>query len=358
MRRALVLAKRGKTSPNPMVGAVVVKDGVIVGEGYHRRAGEPHAEVMALRAAGDKARGAAIYVTLEPCCHYGKTPPCSKAVIEAGISSVVVAMVDPHAKVCGQGLAEIEAAGIKTEVGLLEDQAKKLNEVFIKHITTGLPFVTLKMAMTLDGKIATRTGDSKWISCEASRRIVHRVRDRVDAVMVGVGTVLADDPELTARIGNRKSYPKRIIVDSRARTPANAKIFDLPDGETIIAVTQSAPESNIRKLEQAGARIIYIEENDSLVSLPDLMKKLGEMSITSILLEGGGRIAASALAAGIVDKVMVFVAPKIIGGESAKTPVEGLGVEFMAGAIHFERLTTRNVGCDILIEAYPCSQDS
>lgn len=357
MRRALALAKRGKTSPNPMVGAVIVKDGVIVGEGYHKRAGEPHAEVMAIRAAGDKARGAAMYVTLEPCCHYGKTPPCTKAVITAGITSVAAAMVDPDANVCGKGITELNAAGIRTDVGLLEDQARKINEVFIKHRTTGQPFVTLKMAMTLDGKIATRTGDSKWVSCEQSRRIVHGVRDRSDAIMVGVGTILADDPELTVRIGKKIGYRTRIVVDSRARTPANAKMLALPQGETIIAVTKSAPDANIRKLERAGARILYIEENGGLVDLQDLMKKLGSMNITSILLEGGGRIAASALAAGVVDKIMVFIAPKIVGGESAKTPIEGPGIELIADAVHFERLTTRNVGCDILIEAYPCSQD-
>lgn len=352
MRRALALARRGRTSPNPMVGAVIVRDGEIVGEGYHRRAGMPHAEVEAIKAAGDKARGAVMYVTLEPCCHFGRTPPCTQAVIAAGISHVEAAMVDPNPAVSGKGLAELQTAGVTTGVGILEDQARKLNEVFIKHTTTRLPFVTLKFAMTLDGKIATRTGDSKWISCDKSRRIVHGVRSRVDAVMVGVGTLLADDPELSARQG-RVSYPTRVVVDSKALAPADAKMFSLP-GETIIATTQSAPEDRIVKLKQAGARILIIEEDAGRVSLPSLMRALGETGVTSILLEGGGRIAASALSSGVVDKVIVFIAPKIIGGAEARTPVEGLGVAMMAEAFALERLKVRNIGCDIMIEAYPC----
>lgn len=356
MRRALALARRGRTSPNPMVGAVVVKDGRIVAEGYHRRAGEPHAEAAALDEAGDEARGATLYVTLEPCCHYGRTPPCTKAIISAGVSSVVAAMRDPNPLVSGKGLAELEAAGIGTDVGLLQEQARKLNEVYVKFVTTRLPFVTLKLAMTLDGKIATRTGDSRWVSCEQSRRMVHRLRERSDAVMVGVGTVLADDPELNARNGKRITYPTRVIVDSQGRTPATARVLLQPAGETVVAVTDAAPAGRVRKLEEAGARILPVEERGSLVSLPHLMQKLGEIGITSVLIEGGGSIAASALAAGIVDKVIVFVAPKIVGGESARTPVEGPGVETMDDALQLERLTVRNVGCDLLIEAYPCSR--
>jgi diaminohydroxyphosphoribosylaminopyrimidine deaminase/5-amino-6-(5-phosphoribosylamino)uracil reductase len=294
-----------------------------------------------------------MYVTLEPCCHFGRTPPCTQAVIAAGISHVEAAMVDPNPLVSGNGLKELNAAGITTAVGLCEGEAQLLNEVFIKHKTTGLPFVTLKFAMTLDGKIATRAGDSKWISCEKSRQIVHRIRERVDAVMVGVGTLLADDPELSARLGRRVSYPTRIVIDSKALTPLDARMLSLP-GETIIAVTNAAPEEKIRKLKQAGVRILIIEEDAGRVSLPALMRELGALGIAGILLEGGGRIAASALSAGVVDKVIAFIAPKIVGGAEARSPIEGLGVAKMAEAYHFERVKVRNVGCDIMVEAYPC----
>lgn len=358
MRRALVLAKRGKTSPNPMVGAIVVKDGKIVGEGYHRKAGEAHAEVVALEMAGKLAKGAELYVTLEPCSHFGRTPPCTKAIIASGIKSVVAAMVDPNPKVAGNGLAELEAAGIKTSVGLLEDKARKLNERFIKYITTGMPFVTLKLAMTLDGKIAAQSGDSKWISCADSRKMVHRLRERTDAILVGIGTVLADNPELTARIGNRKSYPARVIADSRARIPVDAKILSQPKGETIIAVSTGAPENKLVKLKQAGARIIEVAGSNGQVDLSALMKELGRMQIASVLIEGGGNIAASALSAGIVDKILVFIAPKIVGGKSAKTPVEGLGALSMTDALRLENMSVKKIGCDILVEAYPCLQDS
>jgi diaminohydroxyphosphoribosylaminopyrimidine deaminase / 5-amino-6-(5-phosphoribosylamino)uracil reductase len=355
MRRALALARRGITSPNPMVGAVIVRDGRIVGEGYHKAAGMPHAEVGAIESAGEAARGATMYVTLEPCCHWGRTPPCAKAVIASGISSVHAAMVDPDPRVAGKGIAELEAAGIETHVGLLEDQARKLNEVFIKYAATGLPFVTLKYAMTLDGKIATQSGDSKWISCDASRRIVHKLRERNDAILVGIGTLLSDDPSLSARVGSRVTYPIRIVVDAKAETPPSAKLLSLP-GETVIAVTNSATEEKMRKLKLPGVRIVTIEETNGRVRLPSLMRTLGEMKITSVFIEGGGRIAASALSSGIVDKVIGFVAPKIVGGESAKSPVEGDGVQTMSDALHFEISGVRNIGCDIMIEAYPCSR--
>lgn len=357
MRRALTLARRGITSPNPMVGAVIVKDGEIVGEGYHQRAGEAHAEVVALQKAGKLAKGAALFVTLEPCCHYGRTPPCTKAIIAAGISSVTAAMVDPNPKVEGKGIKELQSAGIKTAVGLLEDQAQKLNEIYVKFITTGLPFVTLKLAMTLDGKIATRTGDSKWISSEKSRRMVHQLRRRSDAVLIGVGTVIADDPELTGRIGNHAAYPARIIMDSRARMPLQSKILSQPGGRTIIAVTNRAPNENLKRLEQAGACIIVIEEENGQVSPKALLSTLGGMNITSVLIEGGSHIAASFLSAGVTDKVMFFIAPKIAGGESARTAVGGLGIAAMGDALELKDMTVRRIGRDILVEAYPCSQD-
>jgi len=355
MRRALTIAKRGRTSPNPMVGAVIVKNGRIIAEGWHKRAGEPHAEIIALKKAGQLARGADLYVTLEPCCHYGKTPPCVDAIIEAGIASVTAAMVDPNPMVAGRGIERLNAAGIRTKVGMLGDEAARLNEAFVKYITAGRPFITLKYAMTLDGKIATRTGDSKWISGEESRRLVHRIRERSDAIMVGIGTVISDNPELTARVSKRTVYPKRIVVDTHARTPTSIKMLSLP-GETIIAVGESAEDDRVRKLEKAGARILKVEESNEHIDMKSLAYALGKMEITSVLLEGGGTLASAALEAGIVDKIIAFIAPKIVGGAEAITPVEGLGIDEMVQAAQFEISKTRRVGKDIMIEAYPCSQ--
>ncbi len=356
MLRALALAKRGKTSPNPMVGAIIVKDGKIVGEGYHRRAGEAHAEVVALRQAGEQARGAAIYVTLEPCCHYGKTPPCTQAIIESGVTKVVAAIVDPNPKVAGRGIALLKSAGIETQVGLLEDKALKLNEVFIKYVKTGMPYVTLKLAMSLDGKTATRTGESKWISCEASRQVVHRLRKRCDAIVIGIGTALADNPSLTARIGKTTAYPTRVVVDSKARTPTDSNLFRQPKGETVVAVTSEAPRENLRNLENVGACVITVDDACGKVNLKSLFEQLAELGLTNLLMEGGGQLAASALSAGVVDKILVFIAPLIVGGEEARTAVEGLGIASMADALRIDGIRVRNVGCDILIEGYPCSQ--
>jgi diaminohydroxyphosphoribosylaminopyrimidine deaminase/5-amino-6-(5-phosphoribosylamino)uracil reductase len=336
-----------------MVGAVVVRDGQIVGKGYHPYAGAPHAEVFALRDAGDLARGACLYVTLEPCCHHGKTPPCADVVIESGVSEVVAAMVDPNPLVSGKGLAKIEAAGIKTTVGVLEEEARKLNESFIKHVTTGLPFITLKMAMTLDGKIATRTGDSKWITGKSARRYVHRLRRSSDAVLVGIGTVLADDPELTVRLCRPgKKCPARVVVDAFARTPVDAKIFS-SDGQVILAVTNSARDDKILELEKAGAVVLRIDGRGGFVNLRDLALKLGEMGVQSILIEGGGELAAGALESKVVDKVLTFIAPKIAGGKSAKTPVEGNGAELMSEAISLKDVRIRRFGQDIAVEGYP-----
>jgi diaminohydroxyphosphoribosylaminopyrimidine deaminase / 5-amino-6-(5-phosphoribosylamino)uracil reductase len=348
---ALRLAARGHTSPNPMVGAVVVKGDVIVGRGYHPKAGEPHAEVFALREAGDKARGSTLYVTLEPCSHFGRTPPCADAVIQSGVSRVVAAMVDPNPKVAGSGLDKLTRAGIEVTVGVLEEQARKLNEAYVKVITTGMPFVTLKMAMTLDGKIATHAGDSKWISGEESRRLVHRMRSHADAVVVGAGTALTDDPLLTARSGKSSRQPARVIVDELARMSPDAQVFRAEGGQAIVATTSQAAPDDLRKLEAAGARIVIIEGKDGLVDLPALFRELAGFGMINIILEGGGELNAGALRAGIVDKVVMFMAPKIIGGRHAKTPVEGAGSASMADALKLTDLRTRRCGEDIVVTA-------
>ena len=355
MRRALELAARGRTSPNPMVGAVIVKAGEIVGEGYHHKAGTPHAEVHAINSAGEKAKGAQLYVTLEPCCHRGRTPPCTKAIIQAGISSVVMAMYDPNPLVPGKGKAMLENYGITVQSGLLEQEARKLNEFYIKYITTGLPFVILKSAMSLDGKIATYTGKSKWITSETSRRKVHEIRDTVDAILVGIGTVINDNPSLTTRLMDRKGKDAvRIIVDSDARIPLPSKVLNLDStAPTLIAVTPKALEDKISQLKSAGAEVIVIpERNDGRVNLKALMEGLGKREITSVMIEGGSEINASALKEGIVDKVMIFIAPKFIGGRTAPGLLGGQGIEHLSSAIGLRDIQVSKLGEDILVEGY------
>lgn len=356
MKMALELAGKamGRTSPNPMVGSVVVRDGKVVGRGYHARAGTPHAEVHALRDAGEAARGATLYVTLEPCCHHGRTGPCTEAIINAGVGRVVAAMTDPNPLVAGQGLKRLEDAGIEIVAGVLEEEARQLNEVFIKYITTRRPFVVLKAAMSLDGKIATRTGDSRWVTGVPAREYVHRLRDRYDAIMVGVNTVLADNPSLTTRLaqgGGRD--PVRVILDSTARTPPEARILSPEAGAyTIIATTERAPLERLRGLKSAGARVITVGAKSSGVDLTALMAELAELEITSVLVEGGGQVHASALAAGVADKAVWFIAPKLVGGIDAPGPVAGTGVEFMAEALKLERVNISRFGEDICVEGY------
>ncbi|MHB1190339.1 MAG: bifunctional diaminohydroxyphosphoribosylaminopyrimidine deaminase/5-amino-6-(5-phosphoribosylamino)uracil reductase RibD [Armatimonadota bacterium] len=344
MRRALRLAKRGRTSPNPMVGAVVVRDGRVVGEGFHPRAGEPHAEVFALRAAGDAARGAEMYVTLEPCCHHGRTPPCVEAIIEAGISVVHAAMIDPNPAVAGKGIQALRDAGLEVQVGEMEADARELNRGFVKRITTGLPFVTWKAAMTLDGKIASSTGDSRWVTGERARREVHKLRAESDAVVVGIGTVLADDPELTVR-AVRGANPMRVVVDSRASTPPDARVLD-GQAETVIAVTPSAPAERVNALRAVGAKVLTLPGKGGRVDLQALLVQLG---VNNVLLESGGEIAASMLANGLVDRGLIFIAPKVIGGRDAKTPVEGAGIPRMAEAIAASRPKVRRFGDDVAL---------
>ncbi|NPV27725.1 MAG: bifunctional diaminohydroxyphosphoribosylaminopyrimidine deaminase/5-amino-6-(5-phosphoribosylamino)uracil reductase RibD [Firmicutes bacterium] len=355
MGRALELARlaEGRTSPNPMVGAVLVKDGQIVGEGYHQKAGTPHAEVHALRQAGDRARGATLYVNLEPCSHYGRTPPCAEALIQAGVARVVAAMTDPNPLVAGRGMKLLAAAGIKTEVGLRAAEAQRLNEVFIKYITSRRPFVVLKTAMTWDGKIATSTGQSRWVTGSAARTYVHRLRNIYDGIMVGIGTVLADDPQLTVRLeGIPTRNPVRIVVDSRLRVPLQAQVVNqLSNARTIIATTEQAPREKITELEQRGVEVLVVEGRER-VDLNQLMLRLGERDICSILLEGGATLNAAALEAGIVDKVLNFIAPKIIGGAMAPTPVGGVGKQVMNDAWCLNNCSVDRIGEDFLLTGY------
>ena len=360
MRLAIELARKAKgcTSPNPMVGAVIVKDGEIVGRGYHQKAGTPHAEVHAIEDAGEKAKGATIYVSLEPCSHYGRTPPCTQAIINAGLSGVVTAMTDPNPRVNGNGKAILESHGIEVKTGVLEEEARKLNEFFIKYITTGLPFVILKTAMTLDGKIATHSGKSKWITSEESRKRVHQIRNEVDAVMVGIGTVIKDDPSLTTRLSDGNGRDAlRIILDSHARIPLDAKVLNQEsNAKTIVAVTPSAPEDKIDQIRQK-AEVIIIPERDGRVDIFELMKKLGQMEITSVMIEGGAEVNASALKAGIVDKAMFFVAPKIFGGKDTSSPIGGDGVEDPSEAIKLKDISVERIGEDMLITGIPCYEN-
>ena len=356
MRIALELAKKskGRTSPNPMVGAVIVKDSEIVGTGYHQKAGTPHAEIHAIKNAGDKAKNSTMYVNLEPCSHYGRTPPCTDAIIKAGISRVVIAMTDPNPKVNGKGKAILESQGIEVKTGILEQEAKKLNEVFIKYITTGMPFVTLKVAMSLDGKIATFCRRSKWISCEDSRLLVHQIRNEVDAIIIGIGTVLCDNPTLTTRLPDCNGRDAvRVVLDSKARIPLDSKILNLnSEARTIVAVTNLAGEEKIEQLKKY-ADVLVISEKDGRINLTELMKKLAEMEITNILIEGGAEVNASALKERIVDRVMFFIAPKIIGGNSALGPIGGDGVEDPSKAIKLTDISVMNSGSDILVIGTP-----
>lgn len=356
MKMALDLAGKaeGRTSPNPMVGAVVVRGGEVVGRGFHARAGTPHAEVLALREAGEKARGATLYVTLEPCCHHGRTGPCTEAVIGAGVKRVVAAMVDPNPLVAGKGLARIREAGLEAGSGVMEDEARRLNEVFIKYITTGLPFVVLKAAVSLDGKIATRSGDSKWITGPQAREHGHRLRNRYDAIMVGVNTVLADDPSLTTRLPEGGRDPVRVVLDSMARTPPEARVISRSSPvPAIIAVTGRAPEERLKRLREVGAEVFSAPSGrDGRVDMPSLMKELAGREITSILIEGGGEVHASALASGVVDKVAWFIAPKLIGGREAPGPLSGPGPESLEEAVLLDRVSFGAMGNDIFVEGY------
>lgn len=355
---ALSLAKLalGYTSPNPAVGAVIVKEGMIMGLGYTQPPGSAHAEIMALRQAGEKARGATMYISLEPCCYFGHTPPCTRAIIEAGISEVHIAMLDPNPLVSGRGLEELEKAGIKVYFGEYEEKAREINEAYIKFITTGLPFVTAKFAMSLDGKFATRNGDSKWISSDEARKYVHNLRHTTDAIIVGANTVIIDDPRLTARGGcgkggRTKLQPLRVIVDGKGRIPLTAQIFKQP-GKTIIAVAEPIIKEKKKALTEAGAEIIELPAKEGLIDLAELLAELGKRQITSVLVEGGSTLLGHLFDRGLVDKVLTFISPIIIGGEKAKTPVGGEGVDKVVEALQLKQVRVERLGDNVLVSGY------
>ena len=356
MDMALSLAKRGAgfTSPNPMVGAVVVKGGRVVGKGWHKAVGSAHAEVNAIDDAGTEARGATLYVTLEPCNHTGRTPPCTEKILEAGIRRVVVAMTDPNPTVTGGGNACLVSKGIDVTCGVLEEKALRLNESFVKHTRTGLPFVILKCAATLDGRLATRTGDSKWITGPQSRQFVHLIRHGVDAIMVGAGTVAADDPSLTTRLENTTGRnPRRVILDTRLGLPETAKVLrHEDDSDTILVAGPGAPAEKKERLAGLGATILEMPLVGGRIDLADLMKRLGKMGVTSLLVEGGGGVLASALRDGIADKVLFFYAPKILGGDDGVPICRGPGAALMGDAVALEHIRVHRFDDDVMIEGY------
>ncbi|MCL5957854.1 MAG: bifunctional diaminohydroxyphosphoribosylaminopyrimidine deaminase/5-amino-6-(5-phosphoribosylamino)uracil reductase RibD [Chloroflexi bacterium] len=348
---------QGRTSPNPPVGAVVVKGGQVIGEGYTQPAGSWHAEVMALREAGDAAKGATMYVTLEPCCHYGRTPPCTRALIAAGIAEVHVATLDPNPQVGGNGLSELEGAGIIVRQGEAEAEAKEIVEGFAKYITTGLPFFTLKWAMSLDGKIATRTGESKWITGESARAFAHTLRDANDAIIVGVNTVILDDPQLTVRVETnrapRKSDPLRVVVDTAGRIPLEAQLLSPAlAGQTIVATTERCGLSKRQEIVERGAEVLVLSERNGKVDLSALAHALAARGIVNVMVEGGGALLASILEEGLADKVYAFVAPKIIGGREAPGPIGGAGTAAIAEVPRLERTSFQPLGDDYVIVGY------
>lgn len=353
MRLACRLARKaaGRTSPNPMVGAVLVRGDEIVGTGYHHFAGGDHAEIDALKHAGAKARGAALYINLEPCSHFGRTPPCTRALIASGVKEVIAGMKDPNPLVAGRGFRQLRSAGVRVRCGLLQDECERLNEAFAKFITRRIPFVTLKIAGTLDGRIAAASGDARWISGPQSRELVHRLRNEVDAVIVGSGTVLADDPQLTCRIPGGRN-PWRVILDTRLRISPRAQIFSQPEPEKTIVFT--GPNASLRKVEalqSSGARVFNLPVQNRKISWAALLKNLGKFDLTSVLIEGGSTIAATALQKRIVDKVLFFYAPKILGGDGL--PMFGpLGIRRVRDAIMLEELEVRRSGDDVMISGY------
>ena len=356
MKYALSLAQRvlGHTSPNPAVGAVIVKDGVVVGEGSTQPPGQAHAEIVALQQAGEAAEGATMYVTMEPCCHAGRTPPCTRAIVQAGISEIHMAILDPNPRVLGKGKDELEKAGINTYVGEREKEARRLNEAYAKFITTGHPFVTAKFAASLDGKIATHTGQSQWITGDEARRRAHHLRRIADVVVVGVNTVLRDDPRLTARecqgvTGDEQ--PLRVVVDSSGRSPAEARMFQQPD-RSLVAVCQIGAARRV-VLEEMGVEVVALPGKDRRVDLKALMELLGQRKHSHVIVEGGGTILGSFFDLGLVDKVVAFVASAIIGGEGAPMAIGGIGAQHMSDVLRLRNVEVEQLGGDIIITGYP-----
>ncbi|MEK6728210.1 MAG: bifunctional diaminohydroxyphosphoribosylaminopyrimidine deaminase/5-amino-6-(5-phosphoribosylamino)uracil reductase RibD [Candidatus Omnitrophota bacterium] len=353
MDTAIKLALKGKrnTSPNPMVGALVVKNGKIIGKGFHERAGLAHAEIIALDEAGKNAKGATLYVTLEPCAHFGRTPPCVDSIIKSGIKEVVIGMIDPNHLNNGKGVIILKQYGIKVRVGFLENKLKKINESFIKYITKGMPFITVKVAESLDGKIATKTGDSKWITSDKSRSLSHRMRQNYDAIMVGVNTVLRDNPKLDTWFS--KKHPAKIIVDSQLSVPQNSFIFS-GNSQVILVTLPAKPgqETENRKILAQKAKILEVKEKAGQINLRDMLKKLARLEIANIIVEGGGTLNGSLFDEGLVDKVLFFISPKIIGGKDAIGSVMGRGVSRMEKAIRLKNITLKRIGEDFLVEGY------
>lgn len=354
MGLAINLARKGigKVNPNPMVGAVIVEDNKIVGTGYHEKYGGKHAEVNAIENSRESLNGSTMYVNLEPCSHFGKTPPCVDKIIESKINKVVIASVDPNPLVQGKGVKKLRDAGIEVKVGVLDEENKKLNEVFLKYIKNKKPFVVMKVAMSLDGKIATTTGQSKWISCDESRRYVHKLRSEVMSILVGINTVIKDDPMLDCRLENGKN-PIRIIVDTTLKIPIDSKIVSSSKSiRTIVVTTKNANRNVMKLLEGKGVEILTVNLKNNLVALKEMINKLGELNIDSILIEGGSSLNFSAMNENIVDKIQVYVAPIILGGESSKTPIGGQGVDDIKEAFKLHKLEYKQIGSDILIEGY------
>jgi diaminohydroxyphosphoribosylaminopyrimidine deaminase/5-amino-6-(5-phosphoribosylamino)uracil reductase len=356
MRLALRLAARGAgwVSPNPMVGAVVVKDGQVVGRGYHRRAGLPHAEVEALRAAGEAARGADLYITLEPCNHQGRTPPCTQAILKAGVARVIIAVRDPNPRVTGGGVEVLTDRGVEVSVGLLAAEARRLNEAWFHWVDTGRPWVITKAACSLDGKIATVTGESQWLTGEPARALGHRLRHRVDAIVVGIGTVLADDPQLTTRLPRGPGRdPIRLVLDSRLRLPLTSRLLHLDSGApTWVACTSQAPAAARRALEGFGVELLVLPPDDGKVPLPALLDLLGTRQVQSLLVEGGAETLGAFFDQGLVNQFYFFYAPKILGGRKAPGMVGGAGITHLGEAHIARNLKVRRLGGDLLISGY------
>ncbi|NKE08286.1 bifunctional diaminohydroxyphosphoribosylaminopyrimidine deaminase/5-amino-6-(5-phosphoribosylamino)uracil reductase RibD [Mesobacillus selenatarsenatis] len=347
----LARATVGQTSPNPRVGAVLVKDGQIIGMGAHLKAGEPHAEVHAVKMAGEKAEGATLYVTLEPCSHFGKTPPCSNLVIESGINKVFVASVDPNPLVGGAGIKKMRDAGIEVEVGLMEEEAKALNKVFFHYISTGLPYVTLKSATSLDGKIATVTGESKWITGEEAREDVHHFRHAHDAILVGVNTVIKDNPSLTTRLDSGGKNPIRVILDTTLRSPLDSRIVNDHAADTIIVVGTDADPERVRQFSERSIEIIKLET--AKIGIVDMLKKLGDRSITSVYVEGGAEVHGSFLKEKAFQQVITYIAPKLLGGKTAPTAYGGKGIARLEDTVPLRIIDVKQIGQDIRIIAEP-----
>lgn len=354
MERTLNLAAKGKglVSPNPMVGAVLVNNGQIVGEGYHKAAGGPHAEVFCLQEAGHLAKNATLYVSLEPCSHYGRTPPCTEAIIRAGVSTVIVAMEDPNPLISWRGIKLLRDKGIEVVTGVMEEEAKALNEIFIKYITTKKPFVAVKVASTLDGKIATRIGDSKWITGPMAREYVHQLRNEYDSILVGINTVLADNPSLNCRINSpTKRDPIRIVLDSKLRIPLDAKVINSSSSAPLIVFTNANNQEKVKELAEKGVEVIE-QKGETRISIDFVMAKLAQRQISSVLVEGGSDVIWSFFQENFVDKYYMFIAPKIIGGREGVPLIGGDGIEIMNNAIKMKWKETRFLGDDLLLTCY------